>query len=430
MAVPAQQRDLLQVLQGTFGLQNFRGLQGEVITRILAGQDVLALMPTGAGKSLCYQLPALLLDGLTLVISPLIALMRDQERRLAALGIAGRALSSAQTPAERSVVACALAAGQLKVLLVSPERLLAPGFMPWLARLCAAHPVRLLVVDEAHCIAEWGAAFRPVYRRLGEVRTRFPEAPVLALTASADAQVQAEVRRILGMPAGSVLAASFDRPELYYRVLQTSAPARLALAFLQRHHAADSAIFYCRRRWQTAVLARFLRAHGVPACAYHAGLGSPLRHQAEQWFLQTPAAVMVATIAFGMGIDKADVRLVVHIGASTSLAAYYQESGRAGRDGARADALLLLPPGAAIADPEAGAPASAGQDMNAYAQAPGCRRQVLLAAFDQHYAPPCGACDHCCPDWHPPPDLPETRLSWVPPAREGRPRRPQLQRDR
>lgn len=411
-----------QLLQERFGLPDFRGRQYEVIARLLQGRDVLALLPTGSGKSLCYQFPALLGQQLTLVVSPLIALMRDQERRLQQLGIDGRALCSGQTREERQAILARLPEPGFKVLLASPERIMSTGFLNRLGEaLGGRRKVGLLVIDEAHCVAEWGAQFRPVYRRLGELRRWFPSAPLLAMTASADAGVRADLLRILGMPSDATVLAGFDRPELFYRVACTSTPARTALAFLQHHHPGASAILYCRRRWQTQVMARYLCANGIAAQPYHAGLAADRRAHAESWFLRTQGAVMAATIAFGMGIDKPDVRLVVHLGPSASMAAYYQESGRAGRDGRPADVLLLVPrqpPAGPVAD-AAPRSAHAGDAMQAYLETRGCRRAALLAALDETLQAPCAGCDRCRPDWHPPPLSRETRAPWVPHPGEG-----------
>jgi ATP-dependent DNA helicase RecQ len=415
--------ELDRVLQQQFGLPAFRGLQRPVIEAVLAGRDVLALLPTGGGKSLCYQLPALLLPGLTVVVSPLIALIRDQQRRLAALGIPGCALAGEWRAADRRALAEALRLGRLRVLLVSPERLLGGNTLDWLVGIVGSQGVSLLVVDEAHCIADWGESFRPAYRALGRIRMAFPQAPVLALTASADASAQRTILSSLGMPVDAILQAGFDRPELFYRVLHSVSPWRQGLAFLQQHHPAASAIFYCQRRWEADAVARFLRRHGVPAAAYHAGLSADRRRRAEHWFAAHPGAVMAATIAFGMGIDKPDIRLVAHFGVARNLAAYYQESGRAGRDGAPADALLVLDralwpdPGlpdcaGSAADPGCGAPAA--HPLAPYVESRACRRLALLAALGQSYAPPCGSCDRCAPGERRVPQLRSSELRWVP----------------
>jgi ATP-dependent DNA helicase RecQ len=416
--------DLDAWLRLQFGLPGFRGLQRPVIDRVLAGQDALALMPTGAGKSLCFQVPSLLHGGLTLVVSPLIALMRDQARRLAELGIPARAMAGPLTPLQRRQMQQELARGCLRVLLVSPERALGEGFLANLAEIVAPPGVRLLVVDEAHCIADWGREFRPVYTQLGQLRRHFPGVPMLAMTASADRAVERRILDVLGMSAEAILRDSFDRPELFYRVGTSPAPWRHALAYLQWHHPADCAIFYCRRRWETEAMARFLSAHGVPTVAYHAGLSADLRQRAEHWFLGTPGAVIAATIAFGMGIDRPDIRLVIHLGAARNLAAYYQESGRAGRDGSAADALLLLPvlPGQhqSLAWPE-GEEDVARLAMDRYLLTTGCRRIPLMAAFGQTHSGGCGACDRCAPTWHPLPALRACHVAWAPvghPARE------------
>ncbi len=402
--------ELQATLQRRFGLSTLRGLQAQVISRVLARQDVLALMPTGAGKSLCYQLPCCLRPGLMVVISPLLALMRDQLQRLTQVGIPARALTGRLNAQAMRQLSLELQNHRWRVLLLSPERALKGDVAALLSHPACSARVDLLVVDEAHCIAEWGPAFRPAFAALGNLRARFPAASVLALTASADLATRRTILEVLQINGNQVLETSFNRPELYYRVHVSPSPWRHALAYLRTWHPLDSAIFYCRRRAETMHVAALLRAVGVPAVPYHAGQGAQQRRAAEQWFMQRADGVMVATIAFGMGIDKPDVRLVVHAGRPVSLPSYYQETGRAGRDGQRATALLLL----ALHDVH---PESGGQEqehLQTFLQGKCCRRRSLLAGLAQQLEEPCTACDDCNPDWHPVPALASHRLLWVP----------------
>ena len=406
---PAPVQDLITtVLRQRFGLSGLRGQQPAVIARVMAGQDVLALLPTGAGKSLCYQLPCCLRPGLCVVVSPLLALMDDQCRRLQALGLRAMALRGRFGAAEQRSLDRSLQSAGLQVLLVSPERLLSAAFLERMIREVRAGRLHLLVVDEAHCISEWGNTFRPAYAKLGELRQHLPAVPVLALTASADPVVERQILAALQMDAHSVVRTSINRPELFYRVHRRVSPWRHALAYLQRWHTGDAVLFYCQRRLETEWLARHLVTVGIPARPYHAGMGIIERRAAEHWFLQAPAPVMVATIAFGMGIDRADIRLVVHAAPSSSLSAYYQETGRAGRDGQVATALQLLPPMHNPHWPDPDSP------IMQYLHSGDCRRRSLMAGFGEPFAGACGHCDHCCPNWRPLPRWDGHDLAWVP----------------
>ena len=413
---------LADQLQRRFGLPALRGLQAPVIAGVLAGQDVLALMPTGAGKSLCYQLPCCLRPGLALVISPLLALMRDQQQRLARLSIPARAMTGTLDRAALRLLGQELHQQRWRVLLLSPERVLQGPVASLLQQPSVSANIDLLVVDEAHCIPDWGPAFRPAFAGLGQLRQRFPAASVLALTASANRSARADILRVLHMPHAQVLEASFNRPELFYRVQASASPWRHALAYLQAYHPLDSALFYCQRRHETMQVAALLQAAGVPARAYHAGLPADQRRLAEQWFMARNDAVMVATIAFGMGIDKPDIRLVVHAGLPVALPAYYQETGRAGRDGQRATALLLVPANAdgqqvSGFDLPADDPAAS---MQRYVSGTGCRRALLLAGLTQSLPGACDGCDRCHPAWRPLPALRAVGLAWVPAVRSRR----------
>jgi ATP-dependent DNA helicase RecQ len=417
--------ELNQFLQDRFGFAGFRGLQEPVIQAVLAGKDVLALMPTGAGKSLCYQLPGLLFPGVTVVISPLIALIRDQIRRLQALNIDCLAvIGSAEMNATLSQAESSIRQGQTKVILTSPERVQIPSFLKWLSQCLPPQGLSLFVIDEAHCISEWGRSFRPAYIALGAVRDHYPDTPVLAMTASADQWTRKDILEVLRMSEESIIRSSFNRPELFYRVAHSNAPWRSAIGYLQRYHRASPVIFYCKMRQETERLAQLLDCYGLQARPYHAGMEAKARHETEQWFLDTETGVMVATIAFGMGMDKPNVRLVAHVGLDHRVAAYYQETGRAGRDGQASDVLLMLSDrehqylecdagsGSDIAlnDREAEAKAQFG----AFLKPRQCRRIALLAGLDEIFEGECNACDFCDPNHHAMPLLRENASEWTP----------------
>lgn len=398
---------LQAALKQYFGFEAFRPGQQAIIADAVSGRDVLAIMPTGGGKSLCFQLPALLRPGLTLVISPLIALMQDQVRQLAANGIAAGLLNSAQEAGEAAGVLAEIDRGRLRLLYVAPERLLMEGFLD---RLTRRAPLSLLVVDEAHCVSEWGHDFRPEYGRLGALRSLCPEVPVLAFTATATARVQEDIVRQLGLRDPARHLASFNRPNLFYAVEPKTRDSYARL--LARAQRGGSGIVYCLSRKRVEEIAERLAADGIAALPYHAGLASAVRHRNQDRFIRDEVAVMVATVAFGMGINKPDVRWVVHFDLPKTLEAYYQESGRAGRDGEPADCLLYFGPGDLRTaeqfirqklDPETGAPLEDAQriarqqlrDVAAYAEATVCRRWVQLRYFGEDFRPPCGACDNC-----------------------------------
>jgi ATP-dependent DNA helicase RecQ len=394
-------------LKKTFGFSAFRPGQAAVIEDALAGHDVLAVMPTGGGKSLCFQLPALMQPGLTLVVSPLIALMQDQVRQLQANGIEAALLNSAQTSAEAAATQQRLAAGAIKLLYVAPERLLMDGFLP---RLTASSRVRQVVIDEAHCVSDWGHDFRPEYRRLAEVRAQLPDVPILAFTATATPRVRDDIAAQLGLRDPRRHLASFDRPNLFWSV---EAKARDSYdRVLARVRKGGSGIIYCLSRKRVDELAQRLRDDGIEALPYHAGLGAEVRQQHQDAFIRDAAQVMVATVAFGMGINKPDVRWVLHYDLPRSLEAYYQEAGRAGRDGEPGECVLYFSTadlriaeqlirgrgdGLSGGTPDAvQAGARAQLDaMVGYAESPECRRLTQLRHFGEAFAPPCGACDNC-----------------------------------
>lgn len=382
------------------------------MTDALEGRDVLALMPTGGGKSLCYQLPALLKDGVTLVVSPLIALMQDQVRQLEDNGIAATFINSSLSADEiRERIASAVQ-GTYKLIYLAPERLLMSQFMSGPLEQLAKNPgIDAFVIDEAHCVSEWGHDFRPEYRQLSSLRRRHPRIPVLAFTATATARVRADIVAQLELRAPAVHLSSFNRPSLFYEVRQKSNRSYAELVEIAR--GGGSGIVYCLSRKRVEELAEQLRADGVAALPYHAGLDPEERRNNQEAFIKDDAQVMVATVAFGMGINKPDVRFVVHFDLPRTLEGYYQESGRAGRDGDPARCILFF--GAADirsadfliqqkVDPDSGEPLQEEQRIARqqlrqvlnYADSTECRRSIQLRYFDESFTPPCGACDNCC----------------------------------
>ncbi|MDE2148614.1 MAG: DNA helicase RecQ [Gammaproteobacteria bacterium] len=403
--------DLPAALKRWFGFETFRPGQEAVVRDALDGRDLLAVMPTGGGKSLCFQLPALLRPGVTLVVSPLIALMQDQVRLLDGNGIGSTFLNSTLSPAQASERERMLLDGDVRLLYLAPERLLTPEFLDgFLPQLAAGRRISALVIDEAHCVSEWGHDFRPEYRRLAEVRERLGQTPCWAFTATATERVRRDILAQLGLQRPALHVASFNRPNLYYTVR----PKTHASFDELRALVADggSGIVYCGSRRRVEELAQRLCADGVTALPYHAGLEAGTRREHQNRFIRDDAQVMVATIAFGMGINKPDVRWVLHYDLPRTLESYYQESGRAGRDGEPARCVLLFGVGdirvaeyliARKTDPETGAPLEDEQRvaraqlrrMLDYAESTECRRAVQLRYFGETFAPPCGACDNC-----------------------------------
>jgi ATP-dependent DNA helicase RecQ len=390
-----------RVLHKTFGFEAFRPGQGEIVSAILDGRDVLAVMPTGSGKSLCYQLPALLNDGLTVVVSPLIALMRNQVAQLRGYGIAAAALNSANDPDENRAVLDRLAHGELRLAYVAPERLVRADTLDLLKRA----KVALLAVDEAHCISQWGHDFRPEYAGLGKVQAELGGVQTVAFTATADAATRTDILARLFSREPAVFVHGFDRPNLRL-AMAAKAGGRKQIADFVAAHRGQSGIVYCSSRRKTEELAEFLRDSGVKALAYHAGMEAADRSRHQDVFLQDDGVVMVATVAFGMGIDKPDVRFVLHADMPANIESYYQEIGRAGRDGLAADTLTLYGMGdirlrrMQIDETEASDEQKRvdRQRLNALVslcESPRCRRQTLLAYFAET-TPPCGYCDFCC----------------------------------
>ena len=388
--------ELLEILRRTFGFTAFRGQQEAVIDRVMAGEHTLALMPTGAGKSLCYQIPALAREGTAVVISPLIALMHDQIRSASAAGIRAASMTSADS--DNAATAEAFRRGELDLLYVAPERASTTGFQALLERA----PIALFAIDEAHCVSEWGHDFRPDYRMLRPVLDRFPVVPRLALTATADQATRADILRQLGIPDEGLIVAGFDRPNIRYAISPRDSGTRQIIDLLQRLQGAG--IVYAPSRKATEDIAAQIVRSGREAAFYHAGLEPERRAAVQASFVASESMVMVATIAFGMGIDKPDVRFVIHAGLPKSIEAYYQETGRAGRDGDPSEAHLFW--GASdfararqwLGDVEPERMAGEQARLNTLAalvEAPTCRRAILLRHFGEHPAPRCGNCDNC-----------------------------------
>jgi len=391
----------LDVLTRVFGYGTFRGDQSEIIDTVVAGGDALVLMPTGGGKSLCYQIPALVRSGTGVVISPLIALMQDQVDALSALGVRAGFLNSTQGPDARRSVESAFLKGELDLLYLAPERLRVPSTLDLLDR----GEIALFAIDEAHCVSQWGHDFRPDYLRLSVLHDRWPGVPRIALTATATEATHLEIAERLQLTEARHFVASFDRPNIQYRIVPKNNPKAQLLDLLRAEHPGDAGIVYCLSRASVETTAQYLVDHGIPALPYHAGLNSGVRAWNQARFLREDGLVMVATIAFGMGIDKPDVRFVAHLDLPKSVEGYYQETGRAGRDGLPATAWLAYglqdvvqqrrmietSEGDATHKRRLGAHLDA---MLALCETVECRRVRLLAYFRQA-SPPCGNCDTC-----------------------------------
>ncbi|MEP6844179.1 MAG: RecQ family ATP-dependent DNA helicase, partial [Pseudolysinimonas sp.] len=334
MVAPAS--PALEILHRVFGYESFRGQQAAIVERIIEGGDALVLMPTGGGKSLCYQIPALVRSGTGVVISPLIALMQDQVDALSAVGVRAAFLNSTQDADERRRVEAALLAGELDLVYLAPERLKLSSALDLLDRA----PVSLFAIDEAHCVSQWGHDFRPDYLALSVLHERWPTVPRIALTATATEQTRLEIAARLDLGEAELFVASFDRPNIQYRIEAKDQPLRQLLQLIRTEHAGDAGIVYCLSRASVEKTADALVAEGIAALPYHAGLDSATRARNQSRFLREDGIVMVATIAFGMGIDKPDVRFVAHLDLPKSVEGYYQETGRAGRDGLPSTAWL------------------------------------------------------------------------------------------
>ncbi len=392
------------ILKHTFGYDSFRGFQQQVIEHVVAGGDALVLMPTGGGKSITYQIPALMRPGVGVVVSPLIALMQNQVAALEEVGVRAAFLNSTLQAAEASAIERRLRAGELDLVYVAPERLMTERCLRLLGDLQGGTGLALFAIDEAHCVSQWGHDFRPEYGQLALLRERFPSVPRIALTATADAPTRSEIAdRLLVEPR--VFVASFDRPNIRYRVVEKREPREQLLRFVREEHAGEAGIVYCLARNTVDEVAAFLGAHGVRALPYHAGMDAAARAEHQRRFLTEDGLVMVATIAFGMGIDKPDVRFVAHIDMPKSIEGYFQETGRAGRDGAPADAWMTYGLADVVqqrrliemsdADPAYKRLSGAKLDaMLALAEAADCRRVRLLAYFGEA-STACGNCDNC-----------------------------------
>jgi ATP-dependent DNA helicase RecQ len=390
-----------QALRATFGFEAFRPGQGEIVAAILDGRDVLAVMPTGSGKSLCYQLPALLRDGLTIVVSPLIALMRNQVAQLCGYGIAAAALNSANDPAENRSVLDRVARGEMRLIYVAPERLVRADTLEFLKRA----KVGLLAVDEAHCISQWGHDFRPEYAALGSVQAALGGVQTVAFTATADAATRTDILQKLFSRPPALFVHGFDRPNLWL-AMQTKIGGRKQVGDFIKKHAGQSGIVYCASRRKTEELAEYLRESNVKALPYHAGMETAARSRNQDAFLQEDGVVMAATVAFGMGIDKPDVRFVLHADMPSNIESYYQEIGRAGRDGLPADTLTLYAMGdirlrrmqideSDASDDQKRVDRQRLNALISLCESPRCRRQTLLTYFGET-TEPCGNCDFCC----------------------------------
>ena len=390
-----------RVLKDIFGYDSFRGRQGDIIERVASGGDALVLMPTGGGKSLCFQVPALLRDGLAVVVSPLIALMDDQVATLEELGVAAASLNSTLSAEQQRDLANRIKRGEVKMLYLAPERLVQPRMMAFLQSL----DIALFAIDEAHCVSQWGHDFRPEYLQLGQLAEMFPQVPRIALTATADKRTREEIVTRLHLQDAERFLSSFDRPNIFYRIVPKEQPRKQLLAFLSERRS-DAGIVYCLSRKKVDEVAQFLCDQGFPALPYHAGLPSETRAANQKRFLNEEGLIMVATIAFGMGIDKSNVRFVAHLDLPKSLEAYYQETGRAGRDGLPADAWMAYGLQDVVMLKQM-LQNSEGDErhkrlehhkldaMLALCEETRCRRQTLLAYFDEDMPQPCGHCDNC-----------------------------------
>ena len=389
-----------EVLRDTFGYDTFRSLQQEIVETVLGGDDALVIMPTGGGKSLCYQLPSLMLPGVTVVISPLIALMADQVASADQFGIRAAALHSNLATHEQIAIREQLLAGELNLIYLSPERVQQEETQQLLMQI----QLSLVAIDEAHCVSQWGHQFRPDYLALDWFRRKRPGIPIIALTATANEQTREEIRSRLGMPEAAVFVAGFDRPNIYYQV-QHRGNARDQLLKLLTAHAGDCGIVYCLSRKKVEQTSAWLQTQGYDALPYHAGLSSDTRDNHQTRFLKEDSVIIVATIAFGMGIDKPDVRFVAHLDLPKSIEAYYQETGRAGRDGGPADAWMVYGLQDVMlhrqmlsnqADPQQQRIEQHKLNtMLAFCELTSCRRQVLLSYFGDDLGEPCGHCDNC-----------------------------------
>ena len=395
-----------QILHDVFGYATFRGEQQAVIEHLLAGGDALVLMPTGGGKSLCYQLPALLRQGAAIVVSPLIALMQNQVDALNQLGVRAAFLNSSLDADAARKVSGRLLRGELDLLYVAPERLLMSGFLSMLEQVQAGTGIALFAIDEAHCVSQWGHDFRPEYRGLTVLHERFPNIPRIALTATADAPTRAEIVERLALENARQFVSSFVRPNIRYRVTQKNNARQQLQAFLEAEHPNDAGIVYCLSRKKVEETAAWLKEQGCDALPYHAGLDAATRRKNQERFLREEGVIMVATVAFGMGIDKPNVRFVAHLDLPKSMEGYYQETGRAGRDGLLADAWMTYGLGDVVSMRQMLMSGDAPEERKrvelqkldallGFCESTACRHQTLLRYFGEEHPGSCAQCDNC-----------------------------------
>ncbi|QVL46451.1 MAG: DNA helicase RecQ [Methylophilaceae bacterium] len=398
--------DAIQILQTTFGYDRFRDKQQAIVEHVIAGQDALVLMPTGGGKSLCYQIPAIARDGLAIVVSPLIALMQDQVEALQQLGVKAAFLNSSLSAEDNQRITRQALAGDIKILYVAPERLTVNSFLGLLEEVNTHIGLALFAIDEAHCVSQWGHDFRPEYRQLTVLHNRFPHVPRIALTATADAPTRAEIISQLALENAAQFVSSFDRHNIRYHVTIKDNARQQLLTFLEREHPHDAGIIYCLSRKKVEETAAWLSDKGWSALPYHAGLPASTREQNQRRFLREEGIIMVATIAFGMGIDKPNVRFVAHMDLPKSMEGYYQETGRAGRDGLPANAWMTYGMGDVVSMRQMLDSGEASEErkrleqmkLNAllgYCEATACRHQTILRYFGETHPGNCGQCDNC-----------------------------------
>lgn len=390
------------MLQNTFGYADFRHQQANIINELLNGADVFTLMPTGGGKSLCYQIPAIVLQGVGIVVSPLIALMKDQVDALKLQGVKAEFLNSSQNYEEQRRVEQLIVSGNIDLVYVAPERLLSDYFLSLLDQA----PIALFAFDEAHCVSQWGHDFRPEYQQLSIISTRYPNTPKIALTATADLKTREEIVQVLNLANAKIFVHSFDRPNIQYRISEHKNSKEQLLKFINSEHENDAGIVYCLSRKSVETTAQWLCEQGKTALPYHAGLATEVKDNNQQRFLRENGIIIVATIAFGMGIDKPDVRFVAHLNLPKSIEAYYQETGRAGRDGMPANTWLAYGMQDVIKLKQMASQSDGNEQFKfitqrkidallGYCEVSSCRRQVLLNYFGETLAEPCGNCDNC-----------------------------------